>query len=462
MGDFPQELPQENDSIIKRLRGLIPDTEISPSSPNDIYAQQVQPLLPSSQTNDYLNQLKQMPKREDYHPSLLRKAASTLLVPRYGIEAQQEFEDRPYTQHFQDWQNRLSASRLGMEVPAELEAIRLKGVESLSKSGEEQATEQLKRTQASPDYLQAVHGYQPKNYEEKLGLLQAAHPERPLPIEQEMARYEQLSNDPNVPEEARKAAKSSFDTLLSVHKKLHSGTESPYKDWKKEHPEGTVEQWLQSSQRPTFPRIEVVNDRQGNIIGYNYLQGEVGGGVKSRFISAGAGGAPLEGGVIPPKPTASILTQGMRSQMIQPQVEALNTQVQQLAPMLGPYEGRLNDVLASRIGTTVKGIPALQMNLKLFATALMQAHGLRGESYEKALEQYLTTAQTSQNLTERINAADTWLQGYAGRVGGGDIQDKVATQEDINEYAKQAGISTMKAKRLFLDQGYKIPKGESK
>src|SRR5579864_989971 len=187
MSDVPIELPQE-DSIIKRLRGLIPDTEISPSSPNDIYAKDIQPSLPSGQTNDYLNQLRQMPKREDYKPSFLRKAASALLVPRFGPQAQQEFEDRPYAQHFQDWQNRLSASRLGMEVPAELEATRLKGVESLAKAGEEQATEQLRRTQATPGYVQAVHGYQPQSYEEKMGLTEAAHPQRNLPLVDELAR----------------------------------------------------------------------------------------------------------------------------------------------------------------------------------------------------------------------------------------------------------------------------------
>lgn len=160
-----------------------------------------------------------------------------------------------------------------------------------------------------------------------------------------------------------------------------------------------------------YPRVFPVNDAQGNTTGYNVIRALPSGGFE---MSKMALKQP-----IPPKPTGSVLTQSQRAKMIQPQVEATIAEVQRIRGQLGPLAGRWNDFMAGRIGTANPQLADLQQRLQLFATALMLAHGLRGESYEKNLERYLNAAQSPDNLIARIKAADSFLQDYAASTGHG-------------------------------------------
>lgn len=212
------------------------------------------------------------------------------------------------------------------------------------------------------------------------------------------------------------------DAIVSANP---TGSQSLFSAWKAEHPNGTVEQFTasQAALKPEFPRIVPVNDAKGNITGYNTFTG-TGGGVRAQYVSnSSIGGLPqnLGGspGVIPPKPTAAVLTQSQRAQMIQPQVDALNDQIDATAKFLGPLAGRWSGVMAGKIGANSPQVAKLQTQLKLYTTALMLAHGLKGEEYEKSLERYFNTAQSADNLKARIAGANGYLEDYANSSGHG-------------------------------------------
>lgn len=167
-----------------------------------------------------------------------------------------------------------------------------------------------------------------------------------------------------------------------------------------------------------FPRVFPVTDAQGNILGYTDFQGTKGGGVTSQYIPlSSVPGVPEP--VIPPKPTAAILSQSQRAEMIQPQVEALKNQVEKVKDSLGPLSGRWSDVMVGKVGTDNPEVARLQMQLKLYTTALMLAHGLRGEQYEQSLGRYLGLAQSPDDLLARIDGANGYLQDYAASTGHG-------------------------------------------
>ncbi len=199
--------------------------------------------------------------------------------------------------------------------------------------------------------------------------------------------------------------------------------------WLQSHPGSTPSDYqqhvlaMQAAMRPEFPRIVPVNDAKGNVIGYNTFTSS-GAGTKAQFLPNSqinglpqATGSP--NGYIPPKPTASVLTQSQRAQMIQPQVDALNSQIDATTKYLGPLAGRWSGVMAGKVGANSPQVAKLQTQLKLYTTALMLAHGLKGEEYEKSLGQYFNTAQSPENLKARIAGANGFLEDYANSTGHG-------------------------------------------
>lgn len=230
-----------------------------------------------------------------------------------------------------------------------------------------------------------------------------------------------------------------------------------FAEWRKEHPNASVEEFWkeQTSMRPEFPRIQPVTDAKGNIRGWATFTGTAG-GVQPGFIPvSGVSGVPQnlgsEPGVIPPKPTSTVLTQSQRAEMIQPQAQALREQINKVAPELGPLKGRWADIITGKVGANNPDIAKLQMQLQMFTTALMLAHGLRGEQYANELGRYLSAAQSPENLIERINGANAYLEDYAAETGhgpkskttenkpseGGNISDK---QKAIDSILKKVGI----------------------
>jgi hypothetical protein len=167
-----------------------------------------------------------------------------------------------------------------------------------------------------------------------------------------------------------------------------------------------------------YPRTFPINDAKGNVTGAYIIKANPSGGFtmgKMDFAQP-----------IPPKPTSSVLTQSQRALMIQPQVQQTVALVRNVADQLGPLKGRWNDFMAGRIGAKAPLLADLQMRLTLFATALMLAHGLRGQGYEEALGRYLNASQSPENLVARIKSADSFLQDYAASTSHGTEAPTVA------------------------------------
>jgi hypothetical protein len=186
-----------------------------------------------------------------------------------------------------------------------------------------------------------------------------------------------------------------------------------------------VEQFTaqQNAMKPEFPRIVPVNDAKGNVVGYNTFSG-MGGGVRAQYVgNSSIAGLPQNlgetPGVIPPKPTAAVLAQSQRSDMIQPQVQALNSKIDDTAKYLGPLSGRWSQVMVGKVGANTPAVAQLQEQLKLFSTALMLAHGLKGEQYANALERDFRLAQSPEDLKARIAGANGYLLDYANSTGHG-------------------------------------------
>jgi hypothetical protein len=151
--------------------------------------------------------------------------------------------------------------------------------------------------------------------------------------------------------------------------------------------------------------------------------------------------------------------------MIQPEVQRMQSEIDDVASKLGPLAGRWSEVMTGRVGADNPAVAGLQMDLKLFATALMLAHGLKGKSYEESLSQYLSLAQSPDNLKERIANADKWLLGYAAATGHGEASkpatspeptEKRATRDDVQSYATQNKVQYSIAEKYFKQKGYKI------
>ena len=230
--------------------------------------------------------------------------------------------------------------------------------------------------------------------------------------------------DPNTDPKVKQIA----DSIRALQPAQKEGNYNVATELHKEHPDWSPEKIQGQTSRASFPRIIPITDASGNTHGVAYFQGAPGGGVSSTYIPlSDIKGIPSNLGnnpfVMPPKPTSAVLTQSQRALMIQPQVAVLTAQIDKVAPELGPLKGRWSDLMAGRVGANNPDIAKLQMQLKLFTTALMLAHGLRGESYEKGLEQYLRASQSPENLKARIAGADAYLQDYAQATGHGPTEE---------------------------------------
>lgn len=218
-------------------------------------------------------------------------------------------------------------------------------------------------------------------------------------------------------------AQAALDKLASS--KSQSASLLEMQDWMKQNPgKGPADfmKW-QISMRPEFPRVVAVPDAHGNTVGFATFTGTAS-GVRPAFTAASAipgmpqnlGSVP---GVIPPKPTGTILTQSQRANMIEPQVAAISNSIDSIKSQLGPAVGRWNDLMTGKIGTNNPEFAKLGLKLELFSTALMQAHGLRGEQYEKTLMNYFRSSQSPDNLKARLQGANDYLNDYIGATGHG-------------------------------------------
>lgn len=265
---------------------------------------------------------------------------------------------------------------------------------------------------------------------------EAAKPVPKVPLIEQVMSAEQVLRDPASTPEQKQTAQQTIDAgqaavqsmkppatgvnaeIFSAIQTLRDPTTTDEQKAAAQHTLQSGEQYEKLTGGTGFPRVFPVTDAQGNILGYTDFQGTKGGGVTSQYIPlSSVPGVPEP--VIPPKPTAAVLSQSQRAEMIQPQIESLKSQVEKVKDSLGPLSGRWSDVMVGKVGTDNPEVAKLQMQLKLYTTALMLAHGLRGEQYEQSLGRYLGLAQSADDLLARIDGANGYLQDYAASTGHG-------------------------------------------
>lgn len=209
-----------------------------------------------------------------------------------------------------------------------------------------------------------------------------------------------------------------------------------------EHPDWSPEKIQQEMSKPSFPRIMPVTDAKGNTLGYNYFQGETGGGVNVQFVPAGAGGAPTQGGVIPPKPGTSVIDQGIMAGGVQQMIEqnifpAIDEAAK--ADEMGPVSGRVQNFLLKRVGDPSSPAAYLQATLDAVPMMLGRIYGYRSADYAREYNNFL-------NLKMDPDGLKAYLNGVMAHAR--TIQGLTGNQTQSNERSEGAGHSfTYKGKK---------------
>jgi hypothetical protein len=160
---------------------------------NNVDMSQFEQLSPESESllaNDerrdklreqYQTALQNVPQISDFHPSLGRRVLGAL--------GQTQFEYEPYYRQFSDYLKRTEGMRRALDYQDSLvlrqAQITHLGAQALAEGArrrQEEATEELRRRQAMPEYNIERYGYQPKTLQEREELDLYAHPEQMRPI----------------------------------------------------------------------------------------------------------------------------------------------------------------------------------------------------------------------------------------------------------------------------------------
>lgn len=104
---------------------------------------------------------------------------------------------------------------------------------------------------------------------------------------------------------------------------------------------------------------------------------------------------------------------------VQPQMESVINEVGQLANSVGPAVGRWNQLMVNKGGTDFPQFAGLDTDLDLLASAIVRTHfGARGgQEYREELKKMFGAAQSPQDLVNRIEHAEGWIEGYAASGG---------------------------------------------
>lgn len=104
---------------------------------------------------------------------------------------------------------------------------------------------------------------------------------------------------------------------------------------------------------------------------------------------------------------------------VQPQMESVINEVGQLANSVGPAVGRWNELMVNKGGADYPQFAGLDTDLDLLASAIVRTHfGARGgQEYREELKKMFGAAQSPQDLVNRIEHAEGWIEGYAASGG---------------------------------------------
>ena len=149
-------------------------------------------------------------------------------------------------------------------------------------------------------------------------------------------------------------------------------------------------------------------------------------------------------------PTNQMRNMGEMAATVQPQMDAIKQEVQQLAGSLGPAVGRWNELMVNKGGTDFPEFAGLDTDLDLLASAIVRTHfGARGGgTYREELRKQFGEAQSPEDLMQRIDHAEGWIKGYAA-AGGAKLPDS------------QGGGGTKGPAVGAIEGGYKFKGGDA-
>lgn len=131
---------------------------------------------------------------------------------------------------------------------------------------------------------------------------------------------------------------------------------------------------------------------------------------------------------------------------VQPQMESVINEVGQLANSVGPAVGRWNQLMVNKGGTDFPQFAGLDTDLDLLASAIVRTHfGARGgQEYREELKKMFGAAQSPQDLVNRIEHAEGWIEGYAASGGaktptGHAYQGGTGSAQPIVQMNKKTG-----------------------
>ncbi|HEX8711221.1 MAG TPA: hypothetical protein VF730_05060 [Terracidiphilus sp.] len=131
---------------------------------------------------------------------------------------------------------------------------------------------------------------------------------------------------------------------------------------------------------------------------------------------------------------------------VQPQMESVINEVGQLANSVGPAVGRWNELMVNKGGADYPQFAGLDTDLDLLASAIVRTHfGARGgQEYREELKKMFGAAQSPQDLVNRIEHAEGWIEGYAASGGaktpvGHAYQGGTGTAQPIVQMNKKTG-----------------------
>ena len=243
---------------------------------------------------------------------------------------------------------------------------------------------------------------------------------------------------------------------------LHPQAKTAFEAWQQQNPGKPIEEWLKEQAanknvRPDTPEQQYIDEYQQAHPGGTIAQAEraytldtqrpnqispvlmfapqPGGGTKAIPVGPGSTvpqGAQTAAGVnAVSTPTAATRTMGEMAATVQPQMDNVINEVQQLAGSLGPSVGRWNQLMVNKGGTDFPEFAGLDTDLDLLSSAIVRTHfGARGgQGYREELRKQFGEAQSPEDLINRIQHAEGWIKGYAAAAGkgnkdGGGVQPK--------------------------------------
>jgi len=431
-------------------------TPISQAPPNN--------LLPidSHLQDKYKDLLVNPPQHSDFHESPFHHFTDVL--EGKGIDNQQ-----PYQDAMEDYKAKVGG---------------------LQTQFTQQATQQKTKAEADKDEAMAAN-YQNSANTNKYLLAHINHPgydENRLSAEQQIDMLSKQLSDPSLPDEAKASIQGQIDLIKQNHQDFKtSGSMTPFKTWLSDPDK--YKDWVKANEKAhagsatqTYAMVRLM----GEIANYYPQLGPMipqivkrAGLTPPEGVDFGQGipGQPQNdageqiGLKMPEAPTTAVRTRGQMAGDVLNRIPDIETKLKAVESRLGPLEGRYTDIRAST-GANDPEFLALKDNLETTASAFSRLHLNTEKGLAPFFEMLNPGKMTPDNIREGLKAIQDWSKEY--KYSGSGKQPNLKPEDDesnlsipnqdekvfpsarVSEYAKQKGISTIKARKEIKDAGYTI------